>query len=61
MTREASGGDTKAVKEDAYEVETEVDGVVSKVIKRSKSYHLPFRWGLLYQTKRLSSNRIQSV
>ena len=40
VTRESSGGDTKAVKESAYDVETEVDELVGKVIKRSKSYNI---------------------
>ena len=43
MTRESSGGDTKTVKEDAYEGETDVDEVVGKLIKRSKSYNIAFQ------------------
>ena len=42
MIREKLGGDTKYVQEAAYEVETEVDEVVDKVIKRRKSYNISF-------------------
>ena len=47
MTREASGVYTKAVQKYAYEGETEVDGVVGKVIKRKKSYNIAFRIGVI--------------
>ena len=42
MTRELTGGDTKSVKEAAYEVETEFGEVVGKVIKKIKSYNISF-------------------
>ena len=47
MTRESSVGDTKYLKEAAYEGETEVDEVVFKVIKRRKSYNISFRVGVI--------------
>ena len=43
MTREASGRDTKYMKEATDEGETEVDEVVGKVIKRRKSYNISFQ------------------
>ena len=42
VTREASGGYTKAVQEYADEVETEVDEVVGKFIKRRKYHNIYF-------------------
>ena len=42
MTREASRGETKYVKEASYEGETEFDEVVGKFIKRRKSYNISF-------------------
>ena len=45
MTREASGGDTKATQEAADEGETKVDEVVDKVIKRMKYYNISFQLG----------------
>ena len=47
VTIEASGGDTKTVKKSAYEGETEVDEVVGKGIKRSKSYNIEFQIGVI--------------
>ena len=47
MTRELSGGDTKAVQESEFEGETEVDEVVGKVIKRRKSYNIAFLIGVI--------------
>ena len=47
MTRELSGGDTKAVQESEFEGETEVDEVVGKVIKRRKSYNISFQIGVI--------------
>ena len=51
MTRESSVGDTKSVKEDTYEGETEVDEVVGKVIKKRNSYNILFQLGffILYE------------
>ena len=43
MTREASRGETKYVKEASYEGETEFDEVVGKFIKRRKSYNIYFQ------------------
>ena len=51
MARESSGGDTKAVKEAAYEGENEVDEVVGKVIKRRKSYNIAFSDRFYYITR----------
>ena len=47
MTRESSGGDTKSVKESAYEGEAEVDEVVGKFIKRRKFYNIAFKIGVI--------------
>ena len=40
MTKQSSVGDTKALRESIYEVETEVDEVVGKVIERKKSHNI---------------------
>ena len=45
MTKELSGGDTKAAQYSVYEGETEVDKVVGKFIKRRKSYNIDFQIG----------------
>ena len=42
VTRKSTGGDTKSLKEAAYEVETEFDEVVRKVIKKIESYNISF-------------------
>ena len=47
MIREASDLNIKAVKEATYEGETEVDEVIGKVIKSSKSYNISFRIGVI--------------
>ena len=47
MTRQSSGGDTKAVKEATYEGENDFDEVVGKVIKRRKSYNTVFPIGVI--------------
>ena len=47
MTRESSGGDTKATKETAYEGKTEVDEVLGKVIRRRKYYDIDFQTGVI--------------
>ena len=49
---ESPGGDNKAVKEAAYEGETEVDEVVGKVIKRRKSNNIDFSDRGYYITQR---------
>ena len=54
MARESSGGDTKAVKEAAYEGENEVDEVVGKVIKRRKSYNIAFLVGVIISHKEIN-------
>ena len=53
MTRESSGGDTKAVKESAYEGETEVYKVVGKFIKRRRSYNIAFQIGVIISHKEI--------
>ena len=47
MTSESSVEYTKAVKESAYEGETEVDEVVGKVNKRRKYYNIAFQIGVI--------------
>ena len=47
VTREASGGETEAVQESAYEGENEVDEVAGKVFKRRKSYKFYFQLRIL--------------
>ena len=49
------------MQESEYEGETEVDEVVVKVIKRSKSYHIAFLVGVIISHKRLIIIRIQNV
>ena len=51
MAIEASGGYTKDVQEAAYEGETEVDEVVGRDIKRSKSYNISFQIGVIISHK----------
>ena len=53
MTRELSGGYTKAVQESEYEVETEVDEVAEKFIKRRKSYNISFLIGVIISHKEI--------
>ena len=53
MTRELSGGYTKAVKESEYEGETEVDAVVGKVMKRMKSYNIAILIGVIISHKEI--------
>ena len=53
MTRELSGGDTKAVQESEYEGETEVDEVVGKVIKRRKSYNISIPIGVIISNEEI--------
>ena len=52
MTREASGGDTKAVQETAYQEDPEVDELVVKFINRSKYYKISFEIGSWYHMKK---------
>ena len=47
MDREASVGDNKSVQAYSYEVETKVDEVVGKVIKRRKPYNITFQRGVI--------------
>ena len=47
MSRESSGGYTKAAKDSAYEGKTDVDEVVGKVIKRRNSYNIAFQIGVM--------------
>ena len=54
MTRELSGGDTKAVQEYEYEGETKVDEVVGKVIKSRKSYNITFLIGVIIPHEKIN-------
>ena len=54
MTRELSGGDTKAVQESEYKDETDVDEVAGKVIKRRKSYNIAFLVGVIISHKEIN-------
>ena len=51
MAREELRGDTKYVKEAAYEYETYVDEVIGTVIHRRKSYSIAFQIGYIISHK----------
>ena len=54
MTRELSGGDTKAVKKALYKGETESGEVVGKVINSRKSYNIAFQIGVTIYHKNIN-------